>query len=182
MLACALIQNMYEQMYKRGQWGQILSKLSGRSRHLLNLNEINGQGLVRSRTAGRLQAVSIRQIRGSEGRNRDFDRDFNPLQNHSRERWRSVALARYHDTPLPAVQLIQVGDVYFVRDGHHRISVALALGQQEIDAEVTVWQVNGPLPWDKVAAAPTAPAVNSQPDYQPAPLPSASGIGHQVNF
>jgi hypothetical protein len=42
------------------------------------------------------------------------------------------------------VELIQVGEVYFVRDGHHRISVAAALGQQEVDASVTVWQVAAP--------------------------------------
>jgi hypothetical protein len=49
---------------------------------------------------------------------------------------------------LPPVVLVQVGDVYFVRDGHHRISVARALGQLDIEAEVTVWEVAGPLPWD----------------------------------
>jgi uncharacterized protein (DUF1015 family) len=46
------------------------------------------------------------------------------------------------------VVLIQVGDVYFVRDGHHRISVARALGQEELEAEVTCWQVTGSLPWE----------------------------------
>jgi hypothetical protein len=43
--------------------------------------------------------------------------------------------------------------VYFVRDGHHRISVAQALGQRDIDAKVMVWQVTGPLPWEESAAA-----------------------------
>jgi hypothetical protein len=50
---------------------------------------------------------------------------------------------------LPAVDLIQIGDVYFVRDGHHRISVGRAMGQEIIDAEVTVWEVAGPLPWER---------------------------------
>jgi len=41
-----------------------------------------------------------------------------------------------------------VEELYFVRDGHHRISVAQALGQQDIEAKVVVWQVSGPLPWE----------------------------------
>jgi hypothetical protein len=49
---------------------------------------------------------------------------------------------------LPPVVLVQVGDVYFVRDGHHRISVARALGQLDIEAAVTVWHLSGPLPCD----------------------------------
>jgi hypothetical protein len=48
---------------------------------------------------------------------------------------------------------VQIGNLYFVRDGHHRISVARALGQRSIEAKVTVWQVTGPLPWQAGAAA-----------------------------
>jgi hypothetical protein len=53
------------------------------------------------------------------------------------------------------VVLVRVGDIYFVRDGHHRISVARAMGQQDIDAKVTIWQVPGPLPWETPAQAPS---------------------------
>jgi ParB-like chromosome segregation protein Spo0J len=42
---------------------------------------------------------------------------------------------------LPPVELIQVGDTYFVVDGHHRISAARALKVDHIDATVTVWEV-----------------------------------------
>jgi hypothetical protein len=65
------------------------------------------------------------------------------------------------------VELVQVGDVYFVRDGHHRISVALALGQRDVEAEVTLWQVTGPLPWE-----------------QPAPVPGATGqdVGMELRY
>jgi hypothetical protein len=74
----------------------------------------------------------FRHIRGSESRSSDFDRDFNPLHDHNRRRWLNVAAARQRGKALPLVKLIQVGDVYFVRDGHHRISVARALGQRSI--------------------------------------------------
>jgi hypothetical protein len=50
----------------------------------------------------------------------------------------NIAKLRLEGRPLPPVELIQVGDSYFVRDGHHRISVARAFGQTAIDAQVTV--------------------------------------------
>jgi len=90
--------------------------------------------------------VPIEQIWGSEGRSADFDALFYPRQGHSQGRWVSIAAARMMGLVLAPVELIQVGAGYFVRDGHHRISVARALGEQYIEAEVTVWQVSRPLP------------------------------------
>jgi hypothetical protein len=49
---------------------------------------------------------------------------------------------------MPPVELVQVKDAYFVRDGHHRISVARAMGQRDIEAEVMVWHLDGHLPWE----------------------------------
>ena len=54
---------------------------------------------------------------------------------------------------MPPVALIQVGDCYFVRDGHHRISVAKALGQKAIDATVEIWQVCGTPSWEGLRQA-----------------------------
>jgi hypothetical protein len=84
-----------------------------------------------------VQSVPIERIQGSEGRIEDFDNAFNPVHERSRSRWLSVASVRLAGAELPPVELIQVGDIYFVRDGHHRISVAKALGERFIDAEVT---------------------------------------------
>lgn len=64
------------------------------------------------------------------------DCSFYPVRDHNQGRWLGVATARQEEKSLPPVELIQVGDVYFVRDGHHRISVARALGQPVIEAEV----------------------------------------------
>jgi hypothetical protein len=74
--------------------------------------------------------MDIHKIIGTEGRAADFDLGFHPLEEESRERWVNMAFAYLLGIPLPAVELIRVGDVYFVRDGHHRVSVALALGQK----------------------------------------------------
>ena len=122
----------------RARLGRVWSALTGRSRHLLDLWTVRAS--VRPSHYAGIRAVPIRQIRGSEGRCEDFDADFWPLQLHNRGRWLRVAMAQQGGTPLPPVELIQVGDVYFVRDGHHRISVARAMGQAFIDAQVTVWK------------------------------------------
>lgn len=100
-------------------------------------------------TAGRLhnqrhlgsKMVRIADIQASEDRSGDFDRSFNPLETHTKSRWLSIAVARLNGQAMPAVELIKVGEVYAVRDGHHRISVARALGEDYIDAHVTAWEL-----------------------------------------
>ncbi|MGD1994293.1 MAG: hypothetical protein PVI59_13960 [Anaerolineae bacterium] len=127
------------------------AKVTGRSRRLLDLNTVRAASRVRgSRYAG-TRAVPIAAIPGSEGRCQDFDAQFRPTGNRARSRWMSVATAWQMGKTLPPVDLVQVGDRYFVRDGHHRISVARALGQTAVDAEVTVLDVAGPLPWERAA-------------------------------
>jgi hypothetical protein len=127
--------------------------LTGRPRRLYALAQVDDTCTVHDRSNARVQAVPINQIRGSEGRSNDFDRDFCPLQDHTRQRWLSVALAYQQGKALPPVQLVQVGEVYFCLDGHHRISVARTLGQRYIEARVTTWQVSGPLPWERPSPA-----------------------------
>ena len=142
---------LYFEVRGRARRGQIWSKLSGRSRRLLSLAEVDATRVHDRHDAG-LRTVPIERIRGTEGRSNDFDRAFLPLRESSRERWMSIARARDQDKALPPVELIQVGDLYFCRDGHHRISVARAVGQRYIEADVTVWQVSGLLPWERSAA------------------------------
>ncbi|MDR1971737.1 MAG: transcriptional regulator [Treponema sp.] len=84
-----------------------------------------------------MQVVPIRLIVGSEGRYRDFNKAFLPRRNHLRARWMRVDEARLGDISLPAIQLYEIGGVYFVRDGNHRVSVARSQGIEQIDAEVT---------------------------------------------
>lgn len=124
------------------------SLLFGHACRLLNLAALPS-GQVRGRHYGGIKCVSLSQICGSLGRTGDFDQSFHPLDDRLRDRWIRVALARGQDIPMPAVSLVQVGDCYFVEDGHHRISVARILGETAIDAEVTVWDVHGSLPWER---------------------------------
>jgi len=139
---------LYSYVCDRAQWGALWSALTGRSRRLLALGEVSAACTVYAQRDAGMRSVPISQIRGSKDRCADFDRDLNPLQEHNRERWLRIARARKLGKALPPVELVQIGEIYFVRDGHHRISVARALGQRTIEARVVVWQVSGPLPWE----------------------------------
>jgi hypothetical protein len=143
--------SLYDRARQRGQRGQLWGGLTGRSRALLALGNVNAACIVEAQSYGGIHTVAIDRIRGSESRSADFDCDFNPLREHNRDRWLSIAEARERGKDLPPVALVQIGDLYFVRDGHHRISVARALGQQAIEARVVVWQVAGALPWEMLA-------------------------------
>jgi hypothetical protein len=150
--AMAVASGLYHRARSRARWGRLRSAMTGRTRSLLELTTVKESCAVRGQCYGGTRTVSLSQIRGSEGRWKDFDCDFRPLQEHTRGRWIGIAAAREMGTPLPPVELVQVGDVYFVRDGHHRISVARTVGQRDIEAEVTVWHVDGPLPWEEPLA------------------------------
>jgi hypothetical protein len=145
---------LYRRARDQARRGQCWSWLVGGPRYLLDLSAVEANCQVLAQSNDGLRAVAIDQIRGSEGRCRYFDRDFQPLHDAARGRWLNIARARQQGKNLPPVSLVRVGDIYFVRDGHHRISVARALGQIEIDARVTVWEVAGPLPWDAPVQSP----------------------------
>jgi hypothetical protein len=136
---------LYSSAHHAARLRQAWAKVRGQSCRLLDLTMVAATCTIGDRRAAGMQTVEIRRIRGSEGRPDDFDVTFRPLKVHTEARWVSVARAYLRGIDLPPVELIQVGAVYFVRDGHHRISVAAALGQQEIDAVVTVWQVAQPV-------------------------------------
>jgi hypothetical protein len=104
---------------------------------LLPLEEVLAILKPESETYVGMEAVPLDRIVGSEGRYRDFDRHFLPRRDFLRSRWISVDMAHYRDVPLPPIRIYEVGGVYFVRDGNHRVSVAKARGQAMIDAEVT---------------------------------------------
>jgi hypothetical protein len=94
-------------------------------------------GRVGERELG-LQNVPLDTILGTVDRKGGgFDRQFRPTSSLVRGRWERIASAMRRGEPLPPVSLYRVGDVHFVRDGHHRVSVARALGRSDIDALVT---------------------------------------------
>ena len=84
-----------------------------------------------------LKSIKLANIVGSVDERRDFDRRFRPTSARVRARWEQLALAQRRGAPMPPIDVYKVGDLYFVKDGHHRVSIALARGETTIDAFVT---------------------------------------------
>lgn len=104
---------------------------------ILPFDEVVAALGVVGQTALGLQSVAVDTILGTVGRTQGFDRAFRPTTAHTRERWVRIANAIRRGEPMPPVDLLRIGEVHFVRDGHHRVSVARAFGWPSIDAHVT---------------------------------------------
>lgn len=152
----AMLLNRAVNMFNQARWNSTLEKVKRIFRSgtnaLYDLESIP-TSMVRNRRYGGIKPVNIASILGTLGRAQDFDSRFNPLDDRIRDRWVGIAIARSRNLPLKAVELIEVNGCYFIKDGHHRISVARALGESSIDAEVTIWNVCCALPWEERPAA-----------------------------
>jgi hypothetical protein len=84
-----------------------------------------------------LRTIRLDRIVGTVDSSRDFDRRFRPTNGRVRERWERLALAQRRGEEIPPIEVYQVGDLYFVLDGHHRVSIAIAEGATTIEAYVT---------------------------------------------
>ncbi len=115
---------------------QIQHFMTFKSDKLLSFDDVKDILKPKNETYQGMQIVPINLIVGSEGRYNDFNKYFLPKSEHLRTRWEKVDEARLQDIILPPIQLYEIGGVYFVRDGNHRVSVARSQGGDMIDAEV----------------------------------------------
>jgi hypothetical protein len=97
---------------------------------------VNALGLRGERRIG-LQTIRLDTIVGTVDSSRDFDRRFRPTSGRVRERWERLALAQRRGEAIPPIEVYRVGDLHFVQDGHHRVSIAMAEDAKTIDAYVT---------------------------------------------
>jgi hypothetical protein len=84
-----------------------------------------------------LQTVPLNSIVGTVDRRREFDRRFRPTSGRVRPRWERINVAQRRGDAMPPIDVYRIGDLHFVKDGHHRVSVARALGYKDINAYVT---------------------------------------------
>jgi len=127
----------YERALNKGFWRKILSRITGTTNELLPFDEVREKLPIQGQHYAGLQQVPVEKIIGSFGRYHDFDRIFLPIQKKTRDRWVSIDRAHHYQIPLPPVELYKLGEIYFVKDGNHRISVAREQGQMEVDAFIT---------------------------------------------
>ncbi len=143
--------NQFKTTLSKGKFARLKRKVLQHPQFLYDLNALTPDLSSRGSCYSGIQVVPIDSIIGSEGRTADFDMDFHPISETSRERWVNMAIVYLSHLSLPPIQLIRVGDAYFVRDGHHRISVCRAFGQVAVDAEVITWKAQPPFPWQSGA-------------------------------
>jgi hypothetical protein len=123
---------------------EALATLTQRPVALLSFEEVSQKLELDHVTYLHLQDIPLDDIRGSVNRYTDFTNAFLPRKEHLRERWEGIEELVQRGAGLPPVELYKVGQVYFVRDGHHRVSVARQRGLTSIEARV--WEYQTPVP------------------------------------
>jgi hypothetical protein len=130
--------------FSRARRRRALARLSARLRrepddvnHILPFEEVaRALGRIGERRLGE-QPIPLDSIVGTVDRSREFDRSFRPTSPRVRERWQRINLAQRKGEPLPPIDVYRIGELHFVKDGHHRVSVARELGHRDINAYVT---------------------------------------------
>lgn len=137
----------FEDVYMRGFRRGFMNWLYGRSGKLLSYEDIRALLPEQNESYAGMHEIPMDKIVGSVSRYNDFDNAFLPRQRHTRDRWVNIDVANLKYIDLPPIEVYKVGDIYFVKDGNHRVSVARDKGQQFIDAHVI--EINTPIPVDK---------------------------------
>lgn len=138
----------FKRARERAALQEFLSRITGKSTELLSYEDVRHKLRAGGIASRGLRDVPLDAIVGSVGRYQDFTRNFLPRQDSDKDRWARVHLATTDLAGLPPVELYQIGEVYFVHDGHHRVSVARQLGAKEIQAYVTEVRSKVPLKAD----------------------------------
>lgn len=115
---------------------QLMARITGKSSDLLAYTDIEKLQVLGTEEHG-VQEIPLDRIVGSVGRYKDFTRDFLPKRASDAERWARVKAAVIDMRGMPPIEVYQIGEVYFVKDGNHRVSVARQLGTATISAYVT---------------------------------------------
>jgi hypothetical protein len=144
MLATGFPQADVENDFLRARRRQFLAALAyrlrggrGEGNGLVRLDDVVGRLGWRSQRQVGLQTIRLDAIVGTAGSRRDFDRRFRPTSTRVRYRWERLALAVRRGEAIPPIEVYRVGDLHFVADGHHRVSIAAVTRQCLIDAYVT---------------------------------------------
>jgi hypothetical protein len=129
--------NRFQNARMRAFWQDMMGLLRGQPAELLSFEDIRTRLRLHEESYRGLQDVPLDRIIGSVGRYKDFSRNFLPRSGEMQERWSRVYAQANSMEGLPPIELYKVDDVYFVRDGNHRVSVARQLGNKTIEAHVT---------------------------------------------
>lgn len=135
----------YRRNVGKAQIADLMAKITGANVDLVSYDEVARRIKTRQQIEMGTQMVPLDKIVGSVGRYRDFTRTFLPRPGVNPERWARVDAVMHSLEGYPPIEVYKVGDVYFVRDGNHRVSVARANGLTHIEAYVTEIPTEVPL-------------------------------------
>ena len=123
----------------KGFLEMMLGLITGHNMHLLSFDEVVKKLNLKQSIYCGVQDIPLKNITGSTGRYEDFTRHFLPRSGNEREkeRWRNVFTLVETGKGFPPIDVYKIDQVYFVKDGNHRVSVARALGWDTIQAHVT---------------------------------------------
>src|SRR4051812_31950177 len=143
MIGSAIID--FRRARQQASMEDIIATLTGRSSSLLSYDDVKHK--LRAGVTGKreLKDIPLAAIVGSVGRYTDFTRQFLPRNSSAEDRWARVKAAMESPVGVPPIEVYQIGDVYFVLDGNHRVSVARQSGATHIQAYVTKVHTRVPL-------------------------------------
>jgi hypothetical protein len=127
----------------KGSLQEVLARLTGKSNELLSYDEVTQKLKLRARSDRGIQEIPVDAIVGSVGRYTDFTRTFLPRKPEDQDRWARVKAAMI-ENGLEPIEVYKVGEVYFVLDGNHRVSIARQERFEFIEAHVI--EVNTSIP------------------------------------
>jgi uncharacterized ParB-like nuclease family protein len=133
--------DQFRRARRRADVERILAWLRKRSADLLCYEQVRDRRLPRGTRELGIQEIPVESIVGSVGRCSDYTREFMPLKDSDRLRWTRVMEAATSALELPPISAYRVGEIYYVADGHHRVSVARERGQDFIAAMVVEIQI-----------------------------------------
>ena len=129
---------------RKAMWSNVIRLLQRDSGELINFNEIAQRLNLKHAVYRGVQVVPLEQIVGSVGRYQDFTDTFLPRTAEMGARWANVATLQLdvQSRGFPPIEIYKIGKWYFVKDGHHRVSVAQQLDL--LDVEAYVWEYPQP--------------------------------------
>jgi hypothetical protein len=134
------VDNEFLRARRRAAVARLACRVRGRpasASRLVPLEEVVGALGRRGERRLGLQSIRLVTIVGTLEPRNEFDHRFRPTSNRVRSRWERLALAQRRGEPIPPIEVYRVGDLHFVADGHHRVSIAAAARQESIDGYVT---------------------------------------------
>ncbi len=144
------VKKDFEQARAKAFINKIINFIKNKENALLSFDKVKSVLMPYNESYRGIEPIPVDKIIGSEDRYRDFDREFFPLQDHTRNRWESIDSTYYTQKELPPIQVYKIGDYYFVKDGNHRVSVARKQGRKFIDAEIIELKTKIPLDEKKI--------------------------------